>query len=149
MPRERITAKIGPLTFNGDFPDPIVDVKSSAQIAEHETIDGENIVQIMGESPRDISVEGVIYEDQLPIVDNLTSKGEVEVYTQRWTGMAVVDTVDTGYRREADPETGKWAYDVAIDLIGITDWITTGGSQTIEDPDREAIEQYREYVNNR
>lgn len=132
MPRERISAKVGPLEFHPDFSDPIVDISYEARTATHETINGDNIIQVMGKQPPEISIEGVIYDSQLEHADALIrEEQEIPVLSERWTGMAVVETVETPYRREADPETGEWIHDINIDLLAVRDYIGEP-----EEPDR-------------
>lgn len=123
MPEDLQTTSVGELTFSTDFPVPDVDVKRTLNTKEHQTINDNNVIQVLGDDLPSISIEGVIYADQLPVADNLVGKDPVEVYTHRWSGMAVVKTVDTAFRREADPETGRWIYDLNLDLVGTKEYV--------------------------
>lgn len=116
---------VGDLVFHEDFSDPVVDITHDARTVTHETINGDNIIQVMGRDPPDISIEGVAYDFQLEVIDELLEKDEVPMITDRWTGMVVVTSVDTSYRREAEPGTGDWVYDVNLDLLGVKDYIDT------------------------
>ena len=123
MPQKRTRAIIGHFYFHQDFSDPIVDVSQEARTVTHETINGNNIVQVMGRDPPEIAIEGLAYDHQLEQLDELLSLDEIPVLTERWTGMAVVEALDTSFRREAEPETGNWVYDVNIDLLGVKDYL--------------------------
>lgn len=119
MPRERIDARIGPLKFNPDFPDPYVDIDREMRTAEHETVNDEFVVQVLGRKPDKINVEGVLYDHQVGKANELLEAGEITVRTNEWRGKAVATSVDTDFRREADPNSGWWAYDVTIDLVEV------------------------------
>lgn len=148
MPRERTNAQLGDFTFHEDFSDPVVDVTHDARTVSHETINGDNIIQVMGRDPPNISIEGVAYDFQLETADELLEKDEIPFFSDRWTGMVVVESVDTAYRREAEPGTGDWVYDLNIDLLGVKDYIDMtedtkkGGATTdvfAQDPPRRDI----------
>lgn len=119
MPIDRLDSRIGPLNFHSDFSDPYVDVDREMRTVEHETINDEFVVQVLGRTPDKFTVEGVIYDNQLREADRLLGAGEVTVRTNEWQGTAVATNVDTSFRREADPETGRWVYDVTVNLVEV------------------------------
>lgn len=140
MPRDRRRASVGPLTFDDDFADPLVDVDRENNTVSHETVNDDYIIQVMGRKPPSISVEGVIYEEQLPLADMLPAEGVVEVRTERFTGMAVVEAVSTPFRRESDPGTGRWVHDITIDMLAVSGSIPFDGD-IAEDLQTENIRQ--------
>lgn len=119
MPVERTSARVGPLEFHSDFADPYVDVDKEMRTADHETINDNFVVQVLGRKPDKITIEGIVYDFQLDDADQLISSGQIDVRTDRWSGTAVVTNVSTTFRREADSQTGRWAYDITIDLTEV------------------------------
>lgn len=119
MPIERTNARVGSLTFHTDFADPFVDVDQEMRTADHETINDDFVVQVLGQKPDKVTIEGIVYDKQLADADNLIEAGKVDVRTDRWSGQAVVTNVSTTFRREANSNTGRWTYDITIDLTEV------------------------------
>lgn len=113
---ERIPARIGTLEFT--YADPSVSVTTEQRTVEHETLDDDIVVQTMGRLPDQISVEGVVTEDELFLIDNLTESGVIELRTERWKGNIVVKSTSTDFKR-AKAEKGKWLYDATIECIEV------------------------------
>lgn len=131
MANDRRGAVVGPLTFHDDFRNPIVDVTREANTVEHETINDGYVVQFIGRKPPSITIEGVIYDAQVEAADSLIGQGPIPVKTERWTGIGIPQSVSTPFRREVDPGTGQWTYDITIDMIGVVDYIPSGGATNL------------------
>jgi len=129
MPRDRTAARIGNLEFHERFDDPVVDVDTEANTTEKTTIDDTIIVQSLGRRADRITVEGIIPENQVVVVDELVEQDQVTVRTHRWSGQAIVLSTSCNYTQTYDsyehPEFGQqWLYEFTIDIIEVDETIS-------------------------
>lgn len=131
---DRVQARFGPLIFPPEYSDPSVEVDTEAETVEKTTLNDNVIVQTMGRRPDQIRVSGVLPEEMLPTLDSLVESGEITVRTERWEGIAVVQSTSTTFMRAKDKEH-RWLYEVQISLleveegaeVEIADYFTEGG----------------------
>lgn len=114
----RQPARIGLLNFK--YADPAVNVTTEQRTVEHETIDDNIVVQTLGRKPDQITIDGVVADYELTIVDSLTQTGVVEVRSARWTGDVVVKSTNTDFKR-AKTSDGDWLYDASIKCIEVNE----------------------------
>lgn len=112
----RDPARIGFLWLT--YSDPAVNVTTEQRTVEHETIDNQIVVQSMGRKPDQITVDGVVTDYEAPIIDGLTTKGVIELRTNRWDGDVIVQSTSTDFKR-AKTEAGNWLYDVTIECLEV------------------------------
>lgn len=112
----RDPARIGTLEFI--YADPAVNVTTEQRTVEHETIDDSIVIQTMGRKPDQLSIEGVVQDIELDIIDDLTTLGVIELRSERWQGDVVVKSTSTDFKR-AKTDTGNWLYDVSIECIEV------------------------------
>lgn len=74
---------------------PMVDTSSNSRTVKHEPIGAPTVVDHMGASAQEITVQGHCYRDEANKIDNLTDGGRVEIVTDRWRGTAIVDQAET------------------------------------------------------
>jgi hypothetical protein len=120
---DRLPARIGTLELT--YADPAVDVTTEQRTVEHETIDDSIVVQFMGRRPDQLSIEGVVPEYEVPIIDDLTKQdfegnSIVEIRTERWAGQVLVESTNTSFRREKSKE-GVWLYDFSIEALEVSE----------------------------
>lgn len=118
---ERLSARVGPIEFKNKFDDPIVDLVQKYRTAEHEVVTGatgedEFVVQHLGRSPPEITVNGVITEGQLDSVQEFDEGYPIYLRSNEWTGTAIPKRVTQKPRREK--RDGEWLYDITIKLTG-------------------------------
>lgn len=121
---DRMTARVGDLEFTDRYGDPTVDVTTQANSVEHDVLNDEIIVQYMGRRADRVSIDGIIYEDDVQTLDTLVDDGEVSVRTQRWSGTGIVEQTRATYTHSYDiaPESdvrSEWLYEVTIDLVEV------------------------------
>ena len=145
-----IDAQIGFLRFKDEFSDPNVEINHERQTAEHEIVSGhsayrdensEFVVQALGRSPTQITIEGWIAEDQLDTADRLVGAEMVNVVTARWTGTAVPETVDVPYSRTYHDVHG-WIFNTTFELIGANRDTLIDGSEEIRNGDQTTNESF-------
>ena len=121
-----VDAKVGDLSFVGDFSDPNVDVLNTRETSEHDIIsgvselggDGDFVVQARGRQPTQITITGWIREDQLETADDLVATNMVGVRTGRWVGSAVVEDVDVDYSRVYHDYHGP-IFETTIEILAV------------------------------
>lgn len=126
MPPARTDARIEDIEFK--YSKPLVSVDTGTNDVEHETIDDEIVVQILGRIADRITVEGLVTSNQVAKIDNLVKTGLVEVRTERWAGDAVCTSTSTSFHGGYDTDD-DWLYNYTIDLIEVDETeILSGGS---------------------
>jgi hypothetical protein len=118
----RIPARIGSVEFT--YGDPSVSVDTEQETVEHETIDEQIIIQTIGEKADSITIEGVVPDWELPIIDNLVGLDVVELRTQRWTGDVIVQSTATSFNRARNIH-GSWLYDATIECLEVDEYSLT------------------------
>jgi len=116
MTWQRTPARIGSLFFKYDDPD--VDVRSEANTVEHETIDDEIVVQVMGRRADRITVTTVVADYETYMLDDLVKLGTTTLRTERWQGDVLVESVSSTARRQRDTE-GRWLHEAQINCIEV------------------------------
>lgn len=114
----RVPARIG--TLEMVYQDPAVSVTTEQRVVEHETIDDNVVIQTLGRKPDQISIEGVVTDRELVVVDGLTTLGIVSLRTERWKGKVVVKSTSTDFKR-AKTEDGDWLYDATIECVEVNE----------------------------
>lgn len=74
---------------------PYVDTGSDSRTVEHEPIGEETVVQHMGASAQEITLQGHCYRDEANDIDNLTENGLIRLLCDRWQGIAIVTKTET------------------------------------------------------
>jgi len=133
----RDPARIGELEFT--YADPAVNVTTEQRTVEQETIDDQIVVQTLGRKPDSLSIEGVVVDYELEIIDNLTQQGVLSLRTERWSGDILVQSTSTSFKR-AKTKDGDWLYDATIEALEVEEGSTVPGeSSTIGSLDTEEL----------
>lgn len=119
----RDPARIGLIEFR--YADPSVNVTTEQRTVEHETIDDEIVVQVLGRKPDQITITGTVADYELAFIDDLTTKGVVNIRTERWTGNVIVKSTSTDFKR-AKNEEGNWLYDATLNCIEVEEGVGAG-----------------------
>lgn len=130
MPGAQVSAQItfdgGSLNFRDEFSQPIVTVEFGKLSKTHETIGKDKITQIFGEKADRIRVEGVITQNQIEDVYDLTevadSAKSATLLLEEWSGEAVLgDSASIKPRQEVHTDDGDqyWLYDVTLPFIEV------------------------------
>lgn len=130
MPEAQVSAQItfdgGTLNFRDEFSQPIVTVEFGKLSKTHETIGKDKITQIFGEKADRIRVEGVITQEQIEDVYDLTevadSAKSATLLLEEWSGEAVLgDSASIKPRQEVHTHDGDqyWLYDVTLPFIEV------------------------------
>lgn len=82
-----------PIEFEYQYP--YVDTSSDSRTVEHEPIGEETVVQHMGSSAQQITIQGHCYRDEANRIDALTENGLVQILCDRWQGLAIVKKTET------------------------------------------------------
>lgn len=122
-----LQAKIGPLEFVGDFSDPDVNITSTRDVREHAIVSGVSefgvdsdfVIQEKSQRPTEIEVVGWIREGQLAVADELIHTKLVGVHTGRWSGSAVIESVDVDYSRVYHEDHGP-VFETTIRLLAVS-----------------------------
>lgn len=115
---ERPEVSVGGINFKHSQPD--VSVSSGARYVEHEVIGDTVVRQKIGESPDEITITGVCTVDEASQIDDLIYEKEVTVISNRWEGIAQVDSTNTDPLSEGGAIAGgDWTHSYTIDLTGI------------------------------
>lgn len=137
----RIPARIDLLYFT--YADPGVEVTTEQRLVEHETIDNKVVIQAMGRKPDQISVNGVVPDYELDIIDDLTEAGVITLRTERWKGSVIVKSTNTTFKR-ARSKDGSWLYDVRIECLEVEEKEEKQERRT--DPDLPTVEEMNELL---
>lgn len=116
---ERPEVQVGDVYFK--YNQPNVSVSTSARYVEHEVIGDTVVRQKIGESPDEISIEGICTEGEVGLIDDLIYEEEVTVVSNRWEGVAQVTSTSTNPLDDGgaiDPD-GQWTHTFTIELVGI------------------------------
>lgn len=119
----RDPARIGVLSFR--YADPAVSVTTEQRTVEHKTIDEDIVVQALGRKPDQIEISGTVVDYELPIIDNLTKQGVINIRTERWTGNVVIKSTSTDFKR-AKTKNGNWLYDVTLNCLEVEEGVGQG-----------------------
>lgn len=79
---------------------PLVEKATGQRTEEHEVIDGDPVVQELGEKPTQITVRGQAYLDEVQQLDDLTEGEELEMRSHRHSGPVIVRDVSSSPRQE-------------------------------------------------
>jgi len=117
MSTERPRPRVGDIVFDvyGDSTHPFVDVETGARYAEHEPIGMDPVRQRLGSKLAEIVITGECTLEEAKKIDKLEEKGEIEVRTHRWSGVATVENTSTPAKKKKSSEKG-WIYDYKITL---------------------------------
>lgn len=118
---ERPQVRVGNISFK--YSQPNVSVSSKARYVEHEVIGDTVVRQKMGNSPDNISIDGVCTAEEANQIDQLTFEEEVTVVSNRWEGVAQVASTNTDPFDDGgaiDPD-GEWTHNFSIELVGVPD----------------------------
>lgn len=113
---ERVPARIGYLYFKYD--DPAVDVTSEQRTVEQETIDDTIVIQTLGKTADQITINAVVADSETYIIDLLPELGTLSLRTARWKGDVVVTSTSTNFKRAKDAD-GAWLYDATIECLEV------------------------------
>lgn len=98
MPADENGEPIEPVDENRimlEYQFPMVDTSSNSRTVKHEPIGEPTVVDHMGDSAQEITVQGHCYRDEANQIDNLTEDGRIIIITDRWRGTAIVDQAET------------------------------------------------------
>lgn len=116
---ERPRVQIGNVLFK--YTQPNVSVNTSARYVEHDVIGDTVVRQKIGESPDEISVEGVCTAGEASMIDDLVHETEVTFISNRWEGVAQVASTSTSPLDDGgalDPD-GEWTHEFTAELVGV------------------------------
>lgn len=112
----RKPARISNIWFT--YSDPGVDVSTEQRTVEHETIDNQTVVQVIGRKPDQVTVNADVPSRELPLIDKLTTAGVIELRTERWSGDVIVKSTSTNFQRAKNHE-GQWLYEATIECLEV------------------------------
>lgn len=115
---DRPRVSVGGIDFKHGQPD--VSVSAGARYVEHEVIGDTVVRQKIGESPDQITINGACTDYEASQIDDLVHEKEVTVISNRWEGIAQVDSTSTNPLSEGGAIAGgDWTHTYTIDLTGI------------------------------
>lgn len=95
---DRRTVRFDPSTgqaFELEYQFPLTDKRTGARTATLEPIGTADIVQHLGQKATRVTFRGHCYEDEAQQIEQLTEFEQVQIRSQRFTGVAVVETAET------------------------------------------------------
>jgi len=116
MTKDRVTPRIGPVepSVYGGNTQPFVDVRSGNRYVTHEPIGTEPVRQFLGPKLETITIRGDCTKEEANRIDEL--EGAVEVRTERWSGVATVESTTTTAEQKYDESNDRWIYSYDVKL---------------------------------
>lgn len=117
------------------YKQPSVAVKTEGNFATHDVLGDVTVRQKLGESPDEISIEGLCTAEEATKVDKLIYEEVVEIISNRWSGVVQIASTSTSPISEGGgmDKDAEWIYSLTIEAVEITEDMDEGQEFDPED----------------